>query len=303
MNPILVHNKKAVLIAVLLTFSFALMGVWVRMMGDSFGTFQQVYLRILFAGLLALYFFRKKMARNLLGSIGRWEWSVYGIRAFVSYTVGVAAFTVAIQNTDLGVVSFVSSIPLLGLFAWLLFREKLPIASLPFVLLSIVGLLFVTGFDYRDVRFGIGEVASLIAMIGFDIGFLMSRMHKKSRNNYENTTIILLLGWVPLFLISLFRHEQLIPDSVSMIAAVGLIVSSVQNVVGLYAINYVFTNLKGYVAGNILLLEGVFAIVLGYILYDEKLTWSLTVGGLIIMGCAFAINQIEHQRSNANEAD
>ena len=303
MNPVLSHNNKAVLVAIILAFSFALMGVWIRMMGDSFATFQQVYLRILIAGILAFIFFKKKRSAQLFRNINRHEWTVYSIRAFAGYTIGVAAFTVAIQNTDLGVVSFVSSIPILGVLAWMMFREKIPRASLPFVLLSVVGLLFVTRFNIHNVHFGVGEVASIIGMLGFDIGYLMSRMHNKDKNNYENTTILLLIGWIPLFLISIIHHEHIIPQSITLVAILGLILSSVQNVVGLYATNYVFTNLKGYVAGNILLLEGLFALTIGYFLYDEKVTWALAIGGLIITACALAINQVERKRSNANELE
>ena len=66
-----------------------------------------------------------------------------------------------------------------------------------------------------------------------------------------------------------------------------------QNVIGLYAINYVFGNLKAYVVGNILLIEGFFAVIVGYLLYNEPLTLSLLLGGSIIVYCAFIINRIE----------
>lgn len=78
------------------------MGVWVRMMEGSFETFQQTYLRILPAGLLALVVFRLLKPR---------EWTIYGVRALVAYTGGVAVFTFAVQHTDLSVVSFLSTLP------------------------------------------------------------------------------------------------------------------------------------------------------------------------------------------------
>jgi hypothetical protein len=43
-----------VTIAVALALNFAFMGVWIRMMAGSFTTYQQVYLRLLIAGLVAL---------------------------------------------------------------------------------------------------------------------------------------------------------------------------------------------------------------------------------------------------------
>jgi drug/metabolite transporter (DMT)-like permease len=285
-------NQTAVLVAIGLAASFALMGVWVRMMDDSFETFQQTYLRILIAGLLAVVIFRKKISKNFLSSISKREWSVYGIRALVSYTVGVASFTVAIQHANLATVSFIAALPILGLLAWILFREKLPVKSLLPIGLSIIGLALVTGIDFSNFSFGIGEWAALICLLGFDIGFLMSRMHNKARSNFENTTILLLIGWIPVFMISMVKHEALLPDSVSAVAFTGLLFASLANIVGLYAINYVFTNLKAYVAGNILLLECVFALILGLVLYGEPITLGIVLGGLLIAASAIAVNNI-----------
>ena len=283
----------AVIVAVLLAFAFVLMGVWIRMMSESFGTFQQVYLRILIAGVLALVFFRNKFSKGLIKNLSQRDWSVYIVRSLMAYTVGVGAFTIAIQHAQLGTVSFISSLPILGLLSWILFRERLPVKSLPFVLLSVVGLLLVTKVNIHNIQFGVGELASIVGMLGFDIGYLMSRMHNKERNNYENTTILLLVGWIPLFALSILNNERLWPQHVTSLALIGLILSSIQNVIGLYAINYVFGNLKAYVAGNILLIEGFFAVIVGYLLYNEPLTLSLLLGGSIIVYRAFMINRIE----------
>jgi drug/metabolite transporter (DMT)-like permease len=282
--------QKAVLVAVALALSFALMGVWVRMMQDSFDSFQQTYLRILLAGLIALVIFRKKFSERLLASISTREWIVYGGRAVMGYAVGVAAFTIAIQHTSLGVVSFISCLPILGLLAWIMFREKVPRKSLLPIGVSILGLGLLTGIDVGEVRLGLGEWASIICMLGFYIGYLMSRMHDKQRSNIENTTILLLIGWIPVFIISLIRHENIIPQSVSVGAAIGLLLSAVANIVGLYAINYVFAHLKAYVAGNILLLEGVFALIIGLVLYGEAITLGIAAGGLLIIVSAVVIN-------------
>lgn len=263
------------------------------MMEGSFDSFQQTYLRILLAGIVALIVFRKQLSKRLFVSLSKKEWGIYSMRATVSYAVGVAAFTVAIQHADLGVVSFISTLPVLGLLAFMLFRERLSQISLVFIAVSILGLFFLTGADIHNFHLGIGEIASIVALIGFNVGFLLSRLHRKERNNFENTTILLLIGWIPVFAISLILNEALIPHNVSTAAIIGLILSAIFNVVGLYATNYVFTNLKAYVAGNILLLEGIWATVIGAIWYSESITGAVIVGGLLIIASAFAINRIE----------
>jgi drug/metabolite transporter (DMT)-like permease len=285
-------NQKAVLVAVGLALSFSLMGVWVRMMQGSFDTFQQVYLRILLAGLVALFVFRKKFSQNLFSSIPKREWAIYGARGFMAYTIGVAGFTVAVQHTSLGTISFISALPILGLLAWIMFREKIPKKSFVPIGLSVAGLALLTGIDLRNFSMGVGEWAAIVCMFGFDIGYLMSRMHDKKRNNFENTTILLLVSWVPLLILSIIQREGILPHNLSPVAILGLVLSVVANIAGLYAINYVFTNLKAYIAGNILLLEGVFSLILGLLLYDEPIVGSVVLGGLIVVVSAIMINNI-----------
>lgn len=137
--------KPAVLVAVALALSFAFMGVCVRMMQDSFDTFQQTYLRILLAGLVAIVIFRKRFTKKLFTYISKREWLIYSVRALFSYTVGVASFTVAIQHTNLATVSFIVALPILGLLAWIMFRERLPAKSLLPIGVSVVGLAFSNG--------------------------------------------------------------------------------------------------------------------------------------------------------------
>jgi drug/metabolite transporter (DMT)-like permease len=286
-------NRMAALVALGLSLSFASMSVWIRMTGDSFSDFQQSYLRILCAAVFALIFFRRRLSKHLLSSISRHEWKIYIIRAMFGYILGVSLFTVAITNADLSVVTFISAVPTLGLVAYVMFREKPPLASIPFLLVAAIGVLLVAGASFNHIHFGVGEIAAIIATLGFDVSFVMSRLHDKSRNNFENTTILLLIGWIPVFIIALCLHEKVIPDSISIKSLIGLLLASVFNAVNLYAANYVFTNLKAYVAGNLLLLECVWASMFGLLLYGESLTVAVAIGGILIVTSAIAVNKLD----------
>lgn len=265
------------------------------MSADSFDDFQQSYLRILGAAVIAYVLFHRYRSKKLLSSLSKREWSVYGVRAFLGYVFGTAIFTIAVNNADLSTVAFISAVPTLGLIAYVLFREKLPLLSLPFVGLSIAGVFILTGASIDKLHFGTGEIAAIVANIGFSISFLMARMHDKKRNNFENTTILLLLGWVPIFIISLLLHESIIPRDITVGSVVGLILAAVFNVVNLYGANYVFNNMKAYVAGNIILLETIWASMFGLILFSEPVTMSIAAGGLLIIACALAINRIDNK--------
>ena len=279
--------------AVLLALLSALMGVWIRMMQTSFGTWQQVYLRILLAGLIAAVVFRKSFTWDVLRLVGGRAWMVYIIRAIFAYVIGVGFFTIAVEHAQLGTVAFVSSLPILGLLAWVLFRERVKLATLPYIAFSIVGLVMLTGMNLANFSLGWGETAAIICLLGFDIGVLMSRYHRKSFSIYQNTTLLLLVGWVPLFAVSIASHEPIFPTHVTISGWVGLACSSVFNVVILYLINYVFSHLKAYVAGNLLLLEGVFALIIGFLVYGEVPTGVAMAGAGIILICGFMISMVD----------
>jgi drug/metabolite transporter (DMT)-like permease len=295
-------NIGPVAVAVLLALSFAFMGVWIRMLAGSFTTYQQVYLRILIAGVLAAVVFRKQVAGIKLNRLSARHWWIYALRAFLGYTVGVLVYTFAIEHSKLSTVSFISSLPIMGLLAWLMFRERLEATTLPLVGFSVIGLLLLTGFSFTGFSFGAGELAAMVALLGFDLGFLLSKSHHSSMSNVQSTTILLLLGWIPAFVLSLAHGEAFNVGQVTWQGWVGLTMSSVLNVVGLMAVNYVFAHMKAYVAGNIFLVEGVFSSVLGLVFYHELPTATGMIGALIIVACALGISLIDAKKRIATPA-
>lgn len=214
---------------------------------------------------------------------------IYFLRAIAAFGVGVLLFTVAIQRTKYATVSFVASLPTLGLFAWLMYRERLAKGSLIYILISVVGLALLTKIDFSRLHLGLGEAAAIASMVSFNIGYLLSRKHPKNSNKYQDAVIVLTLGWFLPFLAVLVSGEKLWPAHVTTVAWIGLAASVVTNVIGMVMINYVFAHMKAYVAGNIFLLEGVIVLVIGRVLYNEKPDLKELVGAGIIIICAYMV--------------
>ncbi|MBL8121684.1 EamA family transporter [Candidatus Saccharibacteria bacterium] len=280
-----------VVVAVLQTLLFASMGIWVRMMQESFTTYQQVYIRVFLAAVFSWVIFAKVIKLKQLKCYRAKTWGVYALRALMAFSVGVLLFTYAIQNTKFATVSFVASLPTLGILSWLMFRERLAKGSLPFIMLSVVGLVMLTNIDLTNFRLGKGELAAIVSMIGFNIGYLLSRKHPDGSNKYQDATIVLTFGWIVPFLAVLTNGERIWPAHITTVAWVGLIASVIINIVGLVMINYVFAHMKAYVAGNIFLLEGVVALIIGMLLYNESVSVRELVGAGVILACAYMVAQ------------
>jgi drug/metabolite transporter (DMT)-like permease len=296
------RKKTAIYLAIWQALSFVLMGVWIRLMGESFSPNQQIFWRLFLASLTSWIIFGRYFNKSTFKFIKKKDWSVYLTRSLLNYSIGVSFFTIAILNADLATVSFISSLPIMGLLAWLIFKERFTFRALPYIILSIIGLLFLTELSISNYIIGFGALAALVSLLGFDLSYLMVRLHPKELNNYHNTTIILTFSWVLPLIILLINNEPIIPNNLSSGAYIGLGASVVFNILGLYTLNYIFSNLKAYVAGNILLLEGVFAILIGYIFYGELYNLQQLLGSLIIIFAAYKIAMISRRQNKAQHA-
>jgi len=290
-------NKKklAITVAVVEALLFVILSVSVRLMGKSFSIPQQMFVRLLGASLLCIILFYPKIKNIKLSEISGVEWFIYIARSFIYYGLSVTLITYALLHTTLGIVSFASSLPIMGLLGYLYYKEKFNLKIIPIILLSVVGLALLSKINLSDFKLNSGLIAALGSLLLFDTAFLMVRLHNKKYTNYQNTAIILAFSWlVPLFTL-LLQHKRLWPAHVSLEAYIGLGISIVLNVANLFFLNYIFSNLKAFVAGNILLLEGVFALIIGYIFFNEGVDLLQMMGVLIILGSTVAVSYMEYK--------
>ena len=290
-------NKKklAITVAVVEALLFVILSVSVRLMGKSFSIPQQMFVRLLGASLLCIILFYPKIKNIKLSEISGVEWFIYIARSFIYYGLGVTLITYALLHTTLGIVSFASSLPIMGLLGYLYYKEKINLKIIPIILLSVVGLGLLSKINLSDFKLNSGLIAALGSLLLFDTAFLMVRLHNKKYTNYQNTAIILAFSWIVPLITLLVQHKRLWPSHVSLEAYIGLGISIVLNVANLFFLNYIFSNLKAFVAGNILLLEGVFALIIGYIFFNEGVDLLQMVGVLIILGSTVAVSYMEYR--------
>jgi drug/metabolite transporter (DMT)-like permease len=290
-------NKKiAILLAVVQALLFVLMGVWARFMNESFTLSQQVFWRMIIALIIAWVLFGRSLDKKTLQSLSGYDWMIYVVRSILYFGAGIMLFTFAVNHTTLGIVSFSSSLPIVGIFGWIMFRERIDIKALPFILLSIIGLGLLCKIDVKSLHLSAGIITALLSMVAFDISYLMVRYHKAKMTNFQNTTLLLCFAWIAPLVAILLTKGKFIPNHFTTLAVVGLVLSSILNVVNLYLLNYIFSNLKGYVAGNVLLLEGVFALIIGFLFYNESANFMQLLGAIIILATAYVISFFEREQ-------
>lgn len=298
------NQSKGVASLVLLTLVFASMGIFARSLSADLSLFQQVYSRLFLAFIFSAFLFSKYIRWNKIFRLPKREWGVLFSRSVLQHLLGVVLVTAAVLHTKLGVVSLIQTLPVVSLLAVIFLKERLTTAKTFLIILASIGVFILTvrgssGFN----GFGRGEIYAILAAIAFSFGYISRHWHKAGLNNQEITTVMFFISTIVIFIASLLVGEGL-PKLGSYghhTIIIALIGSGLFNVANLFLSNYGFEHVKAVTAGNILTLEALFGVVLGYLFYGETLTISEYVGGLLVITSVILMNNITQKENVAPE--
>jgi len=287
-------STKGVLALIVLTIMFASIGIFTRYMQTSFQLFQQTYLRMGGALLLGFLFFGNDLHVKKLRKVPIRDWLLLFVRSFSNYIGGVILFTLAVFSTTLGNVSLIQTLPFVAIFGILFFREKLSKGKIFFLLLSFIGATIMSINNISDIfLWGKGQTLSLISAFFFSFGYITRRWQTKALNNKEMTQIMLFFAVIFLVIGSFFFKEGLPIHGWNLLIIGTLLISSVFNVAILFLVNYGFEHVQPLLASNLLTLEGLFALILGFLFYKEVPAIKDLVGGLCIICAVIGMNYLE----------
>lgn len=278
------QHKKGVLFVLISTILFGSYGVWSRLIGNSFGVFYQGWTRSLLIALLLLplLLYRKEL---ILIKKSDWKWMTVFL-IFTSLTQ--APIFYAFNHMDIGtatVLFFVSTLITMYLVGFIFLGEKLTKIKAISFLVACVGLFFT--FSFSLVSFSI-LAASMAVLNGIASGGEISSS-KKLSSSYS-PLYLTWLSWAIIFITNgiisvLIGETQYMP---SLNAAwLYLLGYTVVSIFGFWLIIAGLQYVEASIAGLIGLLEVVFSILFGIIIFSEVLTVKVIVGaGLILLAAA-----------------
>lgn len=288
------EHQKGVLALIVLSLVFASMGLFARYLSTGFVLLQQVYLRVLAAFFLGLFFFRSDLDFSKLKKISLKEWGLLLFRSASMYVFGVTLFTQAIIMTKYSNVSFIGAIPMTALLGALLLKEKLTVRKLLLISTAFVGVVLIAVKDYTHLFvWGQGEVIALIATFAFSLSYVTRRWHTSLLNNKEITELTFFLSFLMLFATSLVNGEGVPVSGWHIGLVLAVLGAGLFNVINMFLTNYGFQKVEAILASNILTLESVFAIVLGFLFYKEVPIAKELLGGIIITLSVIGMNKVE----------
>lgn len=288
------ERNKGIIALIILSFVFASMGVFVRYLQIDFTILQQTYLRVFAAFLFGCIIFYKDIDLKKITKISKKEWSILLLRSVAMYLIAVTLISEAYTLSKYSNVSFVAALPLTAVFGFILLKEKITLQKILYILLGFLGVVLIGVSDYSNILiWQKGELFALIASVFFALSYIARKWQGNILNNKEIAVMIFFISTCLLCITSfLFGESFPSANSFSSVTIAVIILAGLFNVVNLFLTNYGFQKVNAVLASNLLMLEVIFAVGLGFFLYQEIPTIKEFIGGLLIVGSAYQMNKL-----------
>lgn len=262
---------------------FGSYGVWSRLIGPSMGNFYQGWTRalIILVLLLPIVFFRKEFKKIKGPDI---KWLVIFL-VFTSLTQ--APIFYAFNHMDIGSASllfFVSMFITMNLVGVLFLREKMTGVKIVASILALVGMYFVFSFSIS----AFAPLAALMAVVngvasGGEVAF-----SKKLSDQYS-PLYLCVLSWMIILVTNgvtsvVLGETQIIPTA--SLPWVWQFCFSIASLLGFWLVIAGFKRVDAGIGSLIGLLEIVFSILFGVLVFKEVISLSVGVGGMLIITAA-----------------
>ncbi len=282
---------------VIVSAAYTLLSVGSRLLAEGFQPMTQVYMRVALGTCALLILLRKNIRWNNFRALSTRDIWILLSMGTLGYSVAVYFVTLGALNAKLVNVAIIfASVPFFSYVYSAVFLKKpidFKLTALLFV--SFIGISFVAtkSFVPHLTAFGIGEWFTLLATATM-AWFYVGRKLLSSRLNTSEITIavmsIAVISGIGLALIrgETFSLTAFTNPHVLLGLAIGGFMNALVNPIEIFA----FKHLDAVIGSQILLLENVFALIIGYLIYAETITFPELIGGLIVVGCVYVANRL-----------
>lgn len=282
---------------VIVSAAYTLLSIGSRLLAEGFEPMTQVYMRV-FLGVIALaVLFRKNLRWNHIRKTPTRDFLILLTMGTIGYSIAVYFATLGALNAKLVNVAIIfASVPFFSyLYAFLFLKKPFDTKLTGLLMISLVGISFVAtkSFVPRLATFGIGEGCMLLATATMAWFYVGRKLLSKHLNTQEITVVVMAIAAISGWILAIVRGETFSVAAftnphVLLGLAIGGLMNSIVNPIEIFA----FEHLDAVIGSQILLLENVFALILGYVLYAETVTFPEIIGGLIILGCVYIANRL-----------
>lgn len=290
-------RKKAIFLLVLNAGGYSLLNVAVRLMDKGFQPFIQVYLRILIATLLGVIVFRKQLRWKKIKTTSLSDWIILFIMGVVGFALMISFITLGALEAKLLNVSVIYSTVVFFSYLysiWVL-KSKPDVRVLFFVGIALWGVAALSTGSLLPILggFGRGELYVLLSAAAGAWYYVGRKMLSEHLNTSEISIITMLIATLSAFIIAMVFGERLNKDTIFHVQALaGLAIGGVVVVLSTFIENFSFKHLPAVLGSQILLLENVFSVFFGFVLYKEILSLPQIIGAVAVIVSVYLMNKV-----------
>lgn len=290
-------RKKAIFLLVLNASGYSLLNVAVRLMDKGFQPFTQVYLRILIATLVGTFVFRKQLRWKKIKTTSLSDWIILFIMGVVGFALMISFITLGALEAKLLNVSVIYSTVVFFSYLysiWVL-KSKHDVRVLFFVGIALWGVAVLSTGSLLPMLggFGRGELYVLLSAAAGAWYYVGRKMLSEHLNTSEISIITMLIATLSAFIIAMVFGERLNKDTIFHVQALaGLAIGGVVVVLSTFIENFSFKHLPAVLGSQILLLENVFSVFFGFVLYKEILSLPQIIGAVAVIVSVYLMNKV-----------
>lgn len=290
------RRNLAILALVAVAAGYPFLSITARLLNTGFDSMTQVYMRVALATLAGMIFFRKNIRWQKLRSIPARDLLPLGLMGVVGYGLFVYFITLGAIHSKLLSVSIVfSTTPFFSVvYSYLIFKKIPTRLNVLLLVTTFAGVAIVASKSYIPILtdFGKGELYTLIASGLFAWYFIGRKMLSSHLNYSEISVLAMAIAAATAFILALMSGETIILGNLyRWEIPVGLALGATLNLLDTYLESFALAHVDATLGNQILLLENVFASILGYILYREVFAGPEIVGGLLVVGSVWAASR------------
>jgi drug/metabolite transporter (DMT)-like permease len=297
LNPFHFHKHgvrgKAIVALILVCFFWGTTWLASKQGVRHMPALQLAGMRQIFGGMCYVIFF---LARGAAWPRGK-DWIAICILAFLNFMLSNGLSTWGVQYISAGLGSIIGSIfPLwlliIGLFASKSKMSRKAMAGLILGFMGICVIFYEHLRDFLNAEFRFGIIISLVSTWSWAFGTLYTKKHAAHFNPYFGLGLQMVISGVSLIGIS-HAANQAIPFTTipwQSWAAIGYLVVF-GSVISFIAYLYALQNLPTEQASLYAYINPVVAVILGSILFGEKMSTFIIIGVLITVYGVYLVNK------------
>ncbi len=290
-------RTKVIAALVSVSAGYALLSVAVRLLDGAFEPLTQVYVRVTIGFLIAVVLFSKQLRWKKIKTIPTKDLIGLGLMGTIGYAVSVYCITLGAINTSLVNVSVIySTLPFfVALNGFVFLRQKISKKLIFFLILSFIGVLIVATKSLIPVlnQFGFGDFMMLLAALTGSWYPLGRKMLSNHLNNSEVSVIVMGIAALTAFCLAMVRGEVLdLSQILHPSIIIGLAIGAGFNILATFFENFAFQHIHPVIGSQILLTENLFALVFGFLLYQEMISLPQIIGAVLIMISVYFSNTL-----------